>query len=143
MTAERIQVRYDSLFVGVLIDGRRLTFKLDTRSAVSKRVNWLIWSTIPTILGFAAASVELCRRVMRKELATRALVEARSCRAQHCAAYRLDNAMFSRICGEEEEGFARWPSDRFCQFRASWRSGDFLASESPELEAASDWPGLS
>lgn len=36
------------------------TFKLDTRSAVSNRVNWLIWSTIPVILGFTA-SVELCR----------------------------------------------------------------------------------
>ena len=38
----------------------RLTFKLDTKSAVSRSVNWLIWSTIPTIFGFAA-SVELCR----------------------------------------------------------------------------------
>ena len=41
------------------------TFRLDTRSAVSNSVNWLIWSTIPEILGFtAAASVELCLRAI-------------------------------------------------------------------------------
>lgn len=43
-----------------------LTFRLETRSAVSRRVNWLIWSTIPAILGFvgaaAAASVDWYRR---------------------------------------------------------------------------------
>ena len=62
------------------------TFKLDTRSAVSKRVNWLIWSTIPAILGLTAASVELCRLDMlcwRKELDARTVVLARSWRAQH------------------------------------------------------------
>lgn len=42
------------------------TFRLDTKSAVSNRVNWLIWSTIVAILGFAgaaAASVDWYRRV--------------------------------------------------------------------------------
>lgn len=44
------------------------TFKLDTRSAVSSKVNWLIWSTICVILGFAgaaaAASVDSHRRLL-------------------------------------------------------------------------------
>lgn len=44
------------------------TFKLDTRSAVSNRFNWLIWSTIWVILGFvgaaAAASVDSHRRLL-------------------------------------------------------------------------------
>ncbi len=42
-----------------------LTFKLDTRSAVSNRVNVEIWSTICAILGLigaAAASVDSHRR---------------------------------------------------------------------------------
>ena len=40
-----------------------LTFKLVTRSAVSRRVSWLIWSTMPEILGFSTtASVEFDRR---------------------------------------------------------------------------------
>lgn len=46
----------------------RRTFKLDTRSAVSSRVNVLIWSTICAILGFvgaaAAASVDSHRRLL-------------------------------------------------------------------------------
>lgn len=38
------------------------TFKEATRSAVSRRVNWLIWSTIVVILGLVlvAASVDSC-----------------------------------------------------------------------------------
>ena len=44
------------------------TFKVDTRSAVSKSVNWLIWSTICVILGLvgaaAAASVDSHRRLL-------------------------------------------------------------------------------
>src|SRR4051812_15806285 len=73
-----------------------LTFRLDTRSAVSRRVNWLIWSTMPAILGLtgaAAASVELCRRDTlwrRDELEARTVVLARSWRAQHRAAYLHD-----------------------------------------------------
>lgn len=73
----------------------RATFKLATRSAVSRSVSWLIWSTIPEILGLAAAaSVELCRRAMRcwsagAETARTdvLLAVARSWRAQHWAAY--------------------------------------------------------
>ena len=39
------------------------TLRVETRSAVSRRVSWLIWSTMVSILGFdAAASVELNRR---------------------------------------------------------------------------------
>lgn len=79
------------------------TFKLATRSAVSRSVNWLIWSTMAAILGLAAAaSVELCLRAMRcccwwrrRELEARigAALLARSWRAQHCAAYRQDSDM--------------------------------------------------
>lgn len=69
------------------VRGKVATFKLDTRSAVSRSVNWLIWSTIPVILGLAAAaSVELYRREMlcwRSELEARTVVLARSWRAQH------------------------------------------------------------
>lgn len=39
------------------------TFRFDTRSAVSRRVNWDIWSTMVAILGFVgAAEVDSCRR---------------------------------------------------------------------------------
>jgi hypothetical protein len=34
----------------------RRTFNVETKSAVSSRVNWLIWSTIVAILGFAGAA---------------------------------------------------------------------------------------
>ena len=34
----------------------RRTFSVETKSAVSSRVNWLIWSTIVAILGFAGAA---------------------------------------------------------------------------------------
>jgi hypothetical protein len=87
----------------------RRTFKLATRSAVSSRVNWLIWSTMAAILGLAAAaaSVELYLRVTRccwrKELEARigAALLARSWRAQHCTAYRQDSDM------AEDGGFER------------------------------------
>jgi hypothetical protein len=35
------------------------TFSVDTKSAVSNRVNWLIWSTIVAILGFASPDAHL------------------------------------------------------------------------------------
>ena len=53
-----------------------LTFKLATRSAVSSRVNWDIWSTIVEILGFEACAASVlwhllclvcdCCEVMRR-----------------------------------------------------------------------------
>ena len=117
-----------------------LTFKLETRSAVSKSVNWLIWSTIPTILGFTAASVELCRLVTRcwkKEPAIRVLVDARSWRAQHWAAYRLDIAILigSVVVSRREWWAIR---SRFTtQIELSWTSGDFLrVLKSPRALAA-------
>jgi len=86
-----------------------LTFRLETKSAVSKRVNWLIWSTIPAILGLAA-SVELFRRAI---LCWRTVAEAfmapedRSWRAQHWAAYRQDSdislvRVHARRCSSRE-----------------------------------------
>lgn len=59
------------------------TLRLDTRSAVSRSVSWLIWSTIPAILGFVgAASVELYRLVVEETrrvwAAVLAELEARS-----------------------------------------------------------------
>lgn len=50
----------------------RHTFSVDTRSAVSNRVNWLIWSTMPEILGLtlpAAASVDWNRHRADDEVA--------------------------------------------------------------------------
>lgn len=51
-----------------IMDRGQQTFKLDTRSAVSRRVNVLIWSTICAILGLvgaaAAASVDSHRRLI-------------------------------------------------------------------------------
>jgi hypothetical protein len=43
------------------------TFSVETRSAVSRSVNWLIWSTMAEILGFvgAAASVDCHLRAVR------------------------------------------------------------------------------
>lgn len=39
------------------------TFSVETKSAVSRSVNWLIWSTIVAILGFAgAAASDDCHR---------------------------------------------------------------------------------
>lgn len=76
-----------------------LTFKLDTRSAVSSRVNVLIWSTICAILGLvgaaAAASVDSHRRLlgvrravyevaMRKEDGRTVLENCRVQRATAC-----------------------------------------------------------
>ena len=83
------------------------TFKLATRSAVSRRVNWLIWSTMVEILGLTAASVELYLRVMRcccwrRELEAARIGAARSWRAQHCAAYRQDSDMAGDIAFGEE-----------------------------------------
>lgn len=76
---------------------RRQTFSVETRSAVSSSVSWLIWSTMPLILGLTA-SVELNRLVVavaRSACAeTRAEEMERSWRAQLCAAYRHDMAMF-------------------------------------------------
>lgn len=79
--------------------GRSPTFKLETRSAVSSRVNVLIWSTICAILGFvgaaAAASVDSHRRLLgvRRavyEVAMRredGRAEPESCLAQRAAAW--------------------------------------------------------
>lgn len=47
-----------------------LTLRVETRSAVSRRVNWLIWSTIVEIFGLVAASVEFHRRWARVADAT-------------------------------------------------------------------------
>lgn len=71
------------------------TFRLDTKSAVSSRVSWLIWSTIPTILGLLAAAVAVdCHRRagsgLRRCDSARATLrvgceEMRIARAQHRA----------------------------------------------------------
>lgn len=79
------------------------TLRLETRSAVSRSVNWLIWSTISAILGLVgAASVELNRRVVE---ATRSIcaedlaaLAERNWRAQLRAAYRQDMAMAVMGC---------------------------------------------
>ena len=39
------------------MSGLELTLRLETRSAVSRRVNWLIWSTMEVTLGFVDAGV--------------------------------------------------------------------------------------
>lgn len=87
--------------------GPRPTFRLETRSAVSSSVNWLIWSTMPAILGFvgaaaAAASVDwyrlaiLCWASAPAEI-LRVGVE-RSWRAQHRAAYLQESDMVKGCC---------------------------------------------
>lgn len=82
-----------------LIKKTKLTLRVDTRSAVSSSVSWLIWSTMLSILGFAAAtaSVELYRLDVVETRMRRAdaLAEGvdRSWRAQACAAYRQDMAI--------------------------------------------------
>ena len=71
--------------------------RLATRSAVSSKVNWLIWSTIPLILGFVAAAsvdchlwgcfrlrlsdVEDVRRRQRVDVVKGSLVDRRQQRA--------------------------------------------------------------
>lgn len=70
-----------------------LTFRLETRSAVSRRVSWLIWSTMAEILGStgaASASVELYRlgiAAIRVTFEGRSEPAVRSWRAQRWAAY--------------------------------------------------------
>jgi hypothetical protein len=44
----------------------RRTLRLVTRSAVSRSVNWLIWSTMPSIFGFGAA-VDCHRAAMSRD----------------------------------------------------------------------------
>lgn len=87
------------------------TLSVDTRSAVSSRVSLLISSTMLAILGFAsgadaAASVELYRlaataaagaRLWRRETGARRELAERNCRAQLCAAYLQDMAIFSAV----------------------------------------------
>lgn len=63
------------------------TFRLVTRSAVSRRVNWLIWSTMAEIFGLAlAASVDSCLRWTKTAEDLKELRLARSERAQLRAA---------------------------------------------------------
>jgi hypothetical protein len=80
---------------------RRPTFKLDTRSAVSRRVNWLIWSTMVEILGLAltAASVDSCIRWTKTaEEDLKELRLARSERAQLRAAILQGADMVTERC---------------------------------------------
>lgn len=76
---------------------KRLTLREETRSAVSRRVNWLIWSTISAILGLvgtAAASVEFHLLVVAEMRIEALAVEAdRNWRAQLRAAYLQDMAI--------------------------------------------------
>lgn len=74
---------------GTRLGGYSPTFKLDTRSAVSSRVNWLIWSTMVAILGLvlAAASVDSQRRCVKATEGRRA-PRVRRERAQLRAANR-------------------------------------------------------
>lgn len=76
---------------------KRLTLSEETRSAVSRRVNWLIWSTISAILGLvgaAAASVVFHLLVVAEMRIDALTVEAdRNWRAQLRAAYLQDMAM--------------------------------------------------
>ena len=82
-----------------------LTFRLDTRSAVSRRVSWLIWSTMAAILGFsgaaAAASVELYRLAagaVRVTVEGRSEAADRNWRAQRWAAYLQERDMMAKRC---------------------------------------------
>jgi hypothetical protein len=79
------------------ITKKKHTFKLATRSAVSSRVNVLIWSTIWEILGFVAA-VDSQRRLLGVRRAVRygaevamrredGRTEPESCLAQRAAAW--------------------------------------------------------
>lgn len=72
--------------------------RLETRSAVSRRVSWLIWSTMASILGLeGAASVEFHlledAEARRSCAGARAARADRSWRAQLWAAYRQDMAI--------------------------------------------------
>lgn len=85
------------------------TFKLVTRSAVSSSVNWLIWSTMPAILGFVdAASVDWCRRPLLCWAMTLALVRRedleRIWRVQHDAAYLQESDMAGRRVSRTSRG---------------------------------------
>lgn len=71
--------------------GRLVTLREETRSAVSSRVNWLIWSTMLAILGLvgaAAASVDCHLRVTRATLEVEARTEEK--RAERAQARRVD-----------------------------------------------------
>lgn len=85
-----------------LIDREQRTLSVETRSAVSRRVSWLIWSTMVSILGLtagAAASDELYRlgvaaeRVWKREADALRGAAERIWRAQLCAANLQDMAI--------------------------------------------------
>lgn len=83
----------------------RLTLRFDTRSAVSSKVNWLIWSTIVEIFGLVDAVVDSHRRegalrwccVDASKAEHAGLKEMRIDRAQHRAAAEEDKDMFAAV----------------------------------------------
>jgi len=130
-----------------VVRGFEATFKLATRSAVSNSVNWLIWSTMPAILGLGAASVELFRRAIRcrrpDDAARRGedvMMLARSWRAQHCAPYLQKSDIFKAV--EEGDGAALvFRSVVMCFAYYSWSFFWPPVEKSPNWRAGrlSDW----
>lgn len=111
VASSRRDIAIESLQVPQIADQSLApTFKLDTRSAVSSRLNWLIWSTIVVILGFvgaaAAASVDSHRRLLGVRAVGRYVVamrredgrtEPESCLQQRAAAWVEKDMAGSRI----------------------------------------------
>lgn len=108
---------------------RGLTLRVETRSAVSSRVNWLIWSTMVAILGFAgaaAASVDChLRACCRRETEARA-GEARAARAQTRSADWHESDMAGGMVG------VRW---EVCNCRTRSKSVVVRVSRRQNLEA--------
>ena len=78
------------------------TFSVETKSAVSSRVNWLIWSTMVAILGFAGAAAASdchlrCILCCAPPTAGRAPIAGRAAQTQRL---RARDAGADMLCGE-------------------------------------------
>lgn len=106
------------------------TFKLATRSAVSNKVNWLIWSTIPETLRFVDGSVEAHRLDVEGILCcamqavdTRVEEEDIRERAQLRTAYWQDNDIVGAL-----RLLWRWISRHEMSFRVEVQLSPFRAN---------------
>src|SRR5256885_11326011 len=81
------------------------TFNVETKSAVSNRVNWLSWFTILSILGLLGASVDCHRRVRACRFRCinttgeyrKGDIDDRAARKQLCAALLHDKDMANEV----------------------------------------------
>jgi len=97
------------------------TFRFETRSAVSNSVNWLIWSTMPAILGFDVGvavvdshlrvGTRLCRWEYTEGAKQTGREGLRRARAQHRVVYEIqtDIVVENEMTGVGQESSVYYP----------------------------------